>query len=164
MKCNFCGNELNAQERFCSACGAEQNFDLLSRASDTYHFESIRVKNNIASPSKLIRNIGFIVIGLALIISCLYTRARWAGSANYGSAQAAAEAMGNIASISGNTIDEAFYQDMGKILYDYTSIIIDVGLSTYRTWLLANRLSLFGGLVLINIGFSGLFVKRKTRT
>lgn len=162
MKCNICDTEIKASEKYCPQCGTNQLSNIDFRDASSIPKNQKQNQRSIALLTKSFRSIGFILIGIFVLFQSVYWQHSWSDSAVYGNAQDYADVMSNITSEGGNTIDEVYYQNMGKILHDYTSIIIDGALSEARIWLTLNRMCFAGGLILINIGIGGLVSKRKS--
>ncbi len=164
MKCKQCGSELHGQEKFCANCGKQLSPDIDlwdDRANSKRHVKS---KQKIRISGRAFRNIVFSVLGaILIIISIISSCYGWTG--NYGSDAMdvfnAATNMENIASISGDTIAEAFYQNMGTILLGIYSIMLDITSTLMDIWFALNHICLFGGLVILNIGVSGLLTSHQ---
>ena len=154
MKCIQCGSELNGNEAFCPNCGIAQN-------ETAQLFESNAKKKHIKqnrSLVKLIKSVVNILIGLFLVIFFIVLDYNYFEllDAKYDISIAASQ-MKNIQSISGNTIDEAYYQQMGSILDGFCTLQTGVLINTAAICTMLHVLFLVAGIAFINVGVAGLF-------
>lgn len=154
MKCIQCECELKGNEAFCPNCGVSQNETSLL-------FESNARKKHIntkRSVMKLVKSVVNILIGLFLVIFFIASDYNYFELlyAQYDISNAATQ-MKNIQSVSGNTIDEAYYQQMGSILDGFCTLQTGLLINLAAISTMLHILFLVAGIAFINFGVAGLF-------
>lgn len=123
--CEKCGKELQDAAVFCPACGANANgVNMAGQGQPTanvYNGAQYYPTNSKLSNMSVNKKLAFAFWGIAIVVLLLSLVA--AGSILSGGSEIA-----DIRSVGGQTLDEAYYQELGSVYAGYAGIVSAMGI------------------------------------
>ena len=119
MFCRKCGNELKEGEKICSKCGFDMSVAFASKSSAS-------TPETQSSQTKSKNTFNVIIAVVLLIIAFVVVKMSFEGADMI---ERAGSSMMRIESVSGNSIDEAYFQDYGRFLEGLAIVVKAIGIT-----------------------------------
>ena len=119
MFCRKCGNELKEGEKICSKCGFDMSVAAVSKSSAPTSEPQV-------SQIKRKGTFNVIIAVVLIIVAVVVIKMSFEGADTI---ERAGRSMMRIESVSGNSIDEAYFQDYGRFLEGLAVVVRAMGIS-----------------------------------